>query len=100
MESEKKDTNKLICRTDTDSQTEKFMVSKGDGWGNGLGVWDGKLLKLGCDDGCTTIIKNLKKYIKKIFKCKKNLHGIFSWGRGSLHIWPMQIRTHFVSPPS
>ena len=25
--------------------------------GGGTGVWDGNVLKLGCDDGCTTIIK-------------------------------------------
>ena len=33
---------------------------------DGLGVWDGNVVKLGCDDGCTTIniIKflELKKY--------------------------------------
>ena len=36
----------------------KFMVSKGDRWGQGRGglwVWDGKVLKLGCDNVCTTI---------------------------------------------
>ena len=34
---------------------EKFMVTKGDRWRGvgvrgGLGVWDGNVLKLGCDD--------------------------------------------------
>ena len=33
---------------------EKLMVSKGDrlrgAGGNGLGVWDGNAIKLGCDD--------------------------------------------------
>ena len=32
------------------------MVTKGDGGsGNGLGVWDGDMVKLGCDDGYTTM---------------------------------------------
>lgn len=26
------------------------------GWGDVLGVWDGKAIKLGCDDHCTIII--------------------------------------------
>ena len=26
-----------------------------EGEKSGLGVWDGNVLKLGCDDGCTTI---------------------------------------------
>ena len=40
----KKDTNELMCRTETDVQTlENLMVTKADrfgGGGNGLGVWD------------------------------------------------------------
>ena len=49
VESLKKDTNELICRTETDSQTNKLMIIKvwvpygsGEGWGgrDGLGVWD------------------------------------------------------------
>ena len=38
----KKDTNELICRTETDSKALRNMVTKGDrwGWGDGLGVWD------------------------------------------------------------
>ena len=39
------------------------MVTKGDrlGYGrDGLGGWDGNVLKLGYDDGCTTI----KKFIE------------------------------------
>ena len=45
------------------------MVSKGDrlqGGYNGLEVWDGNVIKLGCDDFCTTInvIKSIEfKYI-------------------------------------
>ena len=36
---------------------EKLTVTKGE-WlkgRDGLRVWDGNLLKLNCDDGCTTI---------------------------------------------
>ena len=54
----KKGQNELLCKTDTDSQTEKLMVSKGDRWGWGGGctrVWDGNAIKSGCDDCCTTI---------------------------------------------
>ena len=36
---------------------------------NGLGVWDGNIVKLGCDDRCTTI--NITKFIG--FKKKKEL---------------------------
>ena len=48
--------NELICRTETDSDFENIMVTKGDRlWGrDGLAVWNGKVVKLGCDD-CTTI---------------------------------------------
>ena len=38
----KKDTHELICRTETDSQTLKTMVTKGDRWWVGrdrLRVW-------------------------------------------------------------
>ena len=30
---------------------------------DGLGIWDGNVLKLGCDDSCTTI--NIIKFIDK-----------------------------------
>ena len=43
---------------------EKLLVSKGDKWvgeRGGLGVWDGNVLKLGWDNGCTTI--NIIKFI-------------------------------------
>ena len=42
------------------------MVTKGDRLRgrDGLGVWDGNGLKLGCDDGCTAI-NILKLIIKK-----------------------------------
>ena len=37
---------------------EKFMVTEGDslgGGGDALGLWDGRPIKLDCDDHCTTI---------------------------------------------
>ena len=45
MESKKKkiDTNELIYKTETDSQTQETnlrMVTKGEGGRNKLGVWD------------------------------------------------------------
>jgi len=45
MWSLKKGHNELLCRIDTDSQTEKLMVSKGEslGVGDGLEVWMEKL---------------------------------------------------------
>ena len=67
----KKGWNELLCRTDTDSTDfEKRMVSKREfgGWGDALGMWDGKPIKLDCDDHCTTIhvINSLsKKKLKK-----------------------------------
>ena len=35
----KKGQTELLCRTDTDSQTEKLMVSKGDSSGDGGMSW-------------------------------------------------------------
>ena len=61
----KKGHNELLCTTDTDSQTLKNLVSKGDsfgGRGDALGLWDGNPIKLDCDDHCTTI--NVTKFIK------------------------------------
>ena len=71
MESKKKkDINELICSTETDSQTEKLMVTKGDRWGrrgrDKLGFGDGNVLKLGCENDCITI--NIIKSIELIFK--------------------------------
>ena len=53
----KKGYNELLCRTETDSDFEKLVVTKGDRLRerDGLGVWDGNIVKLGCNDGCTTI---------------------------------------------
>ena len=32
-----------------------FQMRQIVGWGNGLGVWDRNVIKLGCDDHCTTV---------------------------------------------
>ena len=48
------------------------MVTKGDGLMGGRGglwVWDGNVLKVGCDDGCKTI--NVIKFIKLVEKERK-----------------------------
>ena len=52
---------------------EKFMVTKGDRLlgRDRLGVWDGNAVKLGCDDGCTTI--NIIKFTE--FKINKKAAG-------------------------
>ena len=68
-----------LCRTETDSQTLKNLwVPKETGWWgrDRLGVWNG-IVKLGCDDGCTTT--NIIKFteLKKI----KN-EGFLSWLSG------------------
>ena len=54
----KKGYSEFLCQTETDSQTLKNLgyqrrpvVVQRDR----LGVWDGNVVKLGCDDGCTTI---------------------------------------------
>ena len=47
-----------LCRKDTDSQTLKnlwFPKERGGGGQGDAGVWDGNVIKLGCDDHCTTI---------------------------------------------
>ena len=57
--------NELLCRTDTDLQTLKNLCFPNEiccGWENALGVWDGNAIKLGCNDGCTTI--NIIKLIE------------------------------------
>ena len=60
----KKGYNKLICRTEMDSQTLKNLqlpkeIGCREGW---AGVWDENAIKLSCDDGCTTI--NIIKFIE------------------------------------
>ena len=64
----KEDTSELICRTETDSQTEKLKVTKGTGQGEGgTGGLEWKYLEVGCNDGFTTITKfiELKEKRKK-----------------------------------
>ena len=65
MESKKKKGyNELFSRTDTDSQTlinVWFSKETGCGGMDGLGVWDGNAVKLGCDH-CTTT--NVIKFIE------------------------------------
>ena len=61
----KKGYNEPICRPETDSQTLKNLwLPKETGWGrrDGLGIWNGDILKLCCYDGCTTI--NIIKFIE------------------------------------
>ena len=49
----KKDTMKLMKNRDRLTDFEKLMVPKEDSFEgrgrNGMGVWDGNVLKLGCD---------------------------------------------------
>ena len=56
MRNLKKGSNELLSRTGTDSQTLKNLwLPKVRGVaGDGLGVWDGNAMKLGCDVQCTT----------------------------------------------
>ena len=35
-------------------KTYGFQRKQVEGWGDGLGVWDGNAIKLDCDDPCTT----------------------------------------------
>ena len=66
-------------RTETDSQTLKNLwLPKETGCGrrDGLGVWDGNVLKSGCDDGCTTI--NIIKLKNNKLKFKSSV----SWNFG------------------
>ena len=53
----KKGYNELLCRTDTYSQIEKLMVTKGDRFGgkDRLGFLDGNAVKVSCDDCHTTM---------------------------------------------
>ena len=47
----------------------KLIAAKRDrfGWRDGLGIWDGNVLKLGCNDVCTTI--NIIKSIESKKNC-------------------------------
>ena len=72
----KKGYNELLCKTDTDHrlwktygfQRRQIVVGR-----DGLGVWEGNVVKLGCDDHCTTI--NIIKYTE----LKKMLLPEFNW---------------------
>ena len=55
----------------------------GEGRG-GLGVWNGSVLKLGCDDGCTT--KNVIKFIELLRTKKIVLKHINCWSGRSEQI--------------
>ena len=44
-------------------KTYGFQRRQAGGWGEGLGVWGGNAIKLGCDDHCTTI--NVIKFIEE-----------------------------------
>ena len=55
----KKGYKELLFRAESDSQAFKNVwLPKATGWRearDGLGVWEGNAVKLGCDDGCTTV---------------------------------------------
>ena len=71
----KKGYNELLCRIGTDSQTLKNLLFPKEtscgagGGGNGLRVWEGNAIKLGCDDHCATI--NVTKFTE--LKIKKKI---------------------------
>ena len=74
----KKGHSELLSGTGTDSQTLKnlwFSKQTGQGHGrDGLAIWDGNAVKLGCDDCCITI--NVIKLIElKTLKLKKMKTG-------------------------
>ena len=66
------------------SPTYIGLIHYGEGR-DGLAAWDGNVVKLGCDDGCTTI--NLIKFIelkKKKFRLSKSsllfMESLHGWG--------------------
>ena len=44
---------------------------------DGLGVWDGNIVKLGCYDGCTVI--NIIKFIEFFLEKKEVLPYVMTW---------------------
>ena len=65
MKSIRKGYNELLCVMDTDSQTLKNLWLPKERCcrrRDGLRVWDGNAVKLGCDDHCTNI--NIIKFIE------------------------------------
>ena len=78
------------------------MVTKGDRVGvgkDGLGIWDGNAVKLGCDDGCTiiSIIKfiELKKNEHRALNAQRTKAGDTVWkeerGVGEVGIGQMEV---------
>ena len=68
----KKGHNELLCKEQIlTHRFEKLMVSKGESLGGGgmLEVWDGNVIKLDCDDHCTTT--NVINSLSNIYKKKK-----------------------------
>ena len=47
---EQKQTHRLL-------KTYGYQTRQVGGGGSAVGVWDGNIVKLGCDDNCTTIVK-------------------------------------------
>ena len=68
------------------------MVSKGERLGGGgmLGVWDGNVIKLGCDDHCTTT--NVINSLSNIKNNKKKIHDVME-----ILLWLSRLRTLLVS---
>ena len=77
----KKGYNELLCRIGTDSQTLKNLLFPKEtscgagGGGNGLRVWEGNAIKLGCDDHCATI--NVIKFTELKIKRRYNNPVVF-----------------------
>ena len=68
----KKGYSELLCRRDANTHTLKTLwLTKETGCGerDGLGVWDGNTVKLGCDDCCTAV--NIIKFTE--LKAKKTI---------------------------
>ena len=55
-------------------------METGCGGRDRLGVWEGNVLKLGCDDGCATII--IIKFIELKRKKERKIHKHFSTQMG------------------
>ena len=64
VESKKKDAMNFAEQTLTHRlwKTYGFQMREVGGWGNGLGVWDENVIKLGFDDHCKTI--NVIKFVE------------------------------------
>lgn len=65
--------------------------------GDALGLWDGKPIKLDCDDHCTTVnvinsLSNLKKTIKNELMCRIETD--------SPHIFGVPVVAQWVTNPT